>query len=815
MRNIIKNAFIMHYKKRWDIYRAVSILLLVTLISTFVNMTLINVKADNSVGDKPSFEIQIDEAKPNPAIVGEDITIKGKIIPKPFEMEMERQKKEIVLVLDTSGSMNEKVGKVCTNNRGWYCKTHNSSDLYHRESLFYHNWINDYCEEHGKVGQHYASYSKSTKMEELKKAANNFIDKMKDVPDLKICIVNYSSEATINPCGYNGDKNSESVEEDRYHTIPNYKSLGTKFLNSNDNTLHSMINGLKALGGTNTGEGLRKAEYMLEQGDKDAKKTIVFMSDGLPTYYSVYKNHQNVQKYYWVLKYSWDNGYHWGKEYYWKEEDYWDYYTSIDDTFPNYAGTGNSDDQGCCKKYAKKIGEIIKSNNSNVFSLGYGLGDKNSDANKIMKEIHDSMGGAEKDFFATDTGAIDEIFNQIADKIIESYTIDNLEMAMNFKSEDSFTLKVGGNTVKLNNVIYKKVYENNGKIRYEADEVPFEFVIKGSKVGEYENLFKDSKGKFSWKGNDISIPITIPDNFITKIEANELPYIQVKLISEENIKSKNINEEIEVKYEITTKPFKYNVDSSLIVSDAQLNFDFGNNFNLIEPGSLEKINENENKYKVKLDEIQYELQKEGENQGKWVQIKPIEIKFKIKKSLNSGYGKLEFGEKKNNTILYTNFNGESTINSINTPIVNFEGEDLRHGIYNGINNDGTVNINTTIKSYLKESRINFGADFKYNGQKKVQLNVDKNIYIDGPIKIYKIDGNKLNLLYSIETIAEQKNYNINLNNFGLNNEDKILILYNECVPNILGTFINTIQADEEPSVSATINVIDKEMPELF
>ncbi|MBZ9692927.1 vWA domain-containing protein [Clostridium sp. M14] len=778
MRNIIKNAFIMHYKKRWEIYRALSIFLLITLISTFVNITLINVKADNSIGDKPSFEIQIDEAKPNPAIVGEDITIKGKIIPKPFEMNTERQKKEIVLVLDTSGSMEEKVGKY---------------------------------------------YYGTTKLDELKKAANNFIDKMKDIPDLKIGIVNYSSEATINPCGYNGDKNSVSVEDYQYHTIPNYKSLGTKFLNSNDNTLHSMINGLKALGGTNTGEGLRKAEYMLEQGDKDAKKTIVFMSDGLPTFYSSYSSN-NIN----ILNPN--------------------YYTEISANDPPLIrGTGQEvspeqlDLVGSISvirsgEYAKKISNIIenKKNISNIFSIGYGndlnknfiqdiisefrkwfWGKDYTNGTDILRDIHESMGGKLENFYSSDDDAIDGIFDKIADKIIGSYTINNLEMTMNFKTEDGIKLKVGGNIVKLNNIIYKKVSENNGKIRYEADEVPFEFVIKGSKVGEYENIFKYSKGKFSWKGNDISIPITTPDNFITKIEANKLPYIQVNLISEENIKSKNINEEIEVKYEITTNPFKYNVDFSLTVSDAQLNFDLGNNFQLIEAGSLEKINENENKYKVKLDKIQYELQKEGENQGEWVQIKPIEIKFKIKKSINSGYGKLEFGEKKNNTILYTNFNGESTINSINTPIVNFEGEDLRHGIYNGINNDGTVNINTTIKSYPKEARINFGADFKYNGQKKVQLNVDKNIYIDGPIKIYKIDENKLNLLYSIETIAEQKNYNINLNNIGLNNEDKVLILYNGCAPNILGTFINTIQADKATLVSSTINIIDKKMPELF
>ncbi|SJT69796.1 Uncharacterised protein [Clostridioides difficile] len=97
------------------------------------------------------------------------------------------------------------------------------------------------------------------------------------------------------------------------------------------------------------------------------------------------------------------------------------------------------------------------------------------------------------------------------------------------------------------------------------------------------------------------------------------------------------------------------------------------------------------------------------------------------------------------------------------------------------------------------------------------MNIDnnENIEIDGAIKIYKIENNSLSLLKSINETRNQKKYNIDLTNLALNNEDKVLILYNECVPNILGTFINTIQADEEPSVSATINVIDKEMPELF
>ncbi|MBN1039870.1 VWA domain-containing protein [Clostridium botulinum] len=797
----------MHYKKRWDIYRAVSILLLVTLISTFVNMTLINVKADNSVGDKPSFEIQIDEAEPNPALVGEDIIIKGKIIPKPFEMEMESQKKEIALVLDTSGSMDEKTGEVCTEER---IKKVISAHL--EQGVIFDYWvperiINDYCEKHKTSGEHYISYSNITKMYQLKNAANNFIDKMKDIPNLKIGIVSYSTNGIIQGQGFS----------------------------NNASNLKRIVESLNAKGGTNTGEGLRKAQYMLQQGDKDAKKTIVFMSDGLPTYYSIEKrksldydttNSQYIGRYYddnnRICNRYYDNDKNIYYDQYYNRLNhpeyrmYYDHYIKINKNSSSVIGYGSEYDFNA-QTYAEEIGEIIKNNKSNIFSLGYGLGNKNSDANKIMKEIHDSMGGAEENFFATDVGAIDKIFSQIADKIKESYTIDNLEMNMNFKPEDGFNLKAGGNTVKLNNIIYKKVSEKSGKILYQADEVPFKFIIKGVKVGEYENIFKYSSSKFLWKDTEIPIPITIDNSLIIKIKNNELPNIQTKLTSDISGLFDPLDE-IEVKYEINTEPFKYNVENDLVISDAQLNLDLGNNFELAQAGILEKIDNEKNRYKVTLPEIKYELQNEGENNGKWIQKNTIEVKFKIKKSINSGYRNLGFGAKDNNNISYSSFSKKNIFNSIPTPIINYKGCDLRHGIYYGIGTDGKPNINSsTVKSYPKGARISFGGDFKYNGQKNIQLNIDnnENIEIDGAIKIYKIENNSLSLLKSINETRNQKKYNIDLTNLALNNEDKVLILYNECVPNILGTFINTIQADEEPSVSATINVIDKEMPELF
>ncbi|NFH68161.1 VWA domain-containing protein [Clostridium botulinum] len=793
LKKILKDIFKIE-KNKVVFVRSIIALLIISVIS--IPLIIVNA-AEENLPNEPSFEIQIDKAQPNPSLIGEDIEISGRIIPKSFEMDIKRQKKEIVLVLDTSGSMGDEVEKDCTNYRGWYCTTHNRSDKHYIDSFFKpHNWINDYCEEHRKIGNH-----KATKLSELKNAANNFIDKMKDVPDLKIGIVAYSNESIINPNEKEGYRYSYNING-RYSEVPNYKSTcSDRCLDLKESeTLKKIVYNLEPLGGTNTGEGLRKAEYMLEQGEERAMKTIVFMSDGLPTFYSVLESS------------DW-----WGNRYY-------DYYNLIDDTSPKYAGTGNSDVEGYCKKYAKEIGSIINDNKINVFSLGYGLGNENSDSNKIMKEIHHSMGGANEDFFATDAGAIDKVFSQIADKIIESYTIDNLQMDMNFKSEDGFSLKIGGNTVKLNNIVYKKESEKDGKILYKADEVPFKFIIKGNKIGQYKNVFENSKGRFIWKENEwdegktISVPIKTSENFMIEISDNILPNLYAKLISAENIDSKAIDEVIDVEYEINTKAFKYNIATPLRISNAQLNLDLGDNFELVEAGILEKIDNEKNKYKVKLPEIKYELQNEAENNGKWIQKNTIEVKFKIRKSINSGYRDLGFGAKDNNNISYSSFSKKNIFNNIPTPIINYKGSDVRHGIYYGIGTDGKPNINvSTVKPYPKGARINFGGDFKYNGQKNIQLNIDnhENIEVDGAIKIYKIENNGLSLLKSINETVNQKKYNIDLTNLALNNEDKILILYNEFVLNISGTFTNTIKIDDSSVERATIKVEEKDIPELF
>ncbi|SFD09059.1 vWA domain-containing protein [Clostridium uliginosum] len=801
-------------KNRKNVVKKVSLFVTIIVFCTLMNVPLI--KADDRLQTEPSFEVQINKAKPNPALVGEDITIEGTITPKPFEMEIKPQKKEIVLVLDVSGSMNDPGNKRCTNKRVRYCIKHGSSDPNHL-GFGLHHWINDYCEEHKTNEEHY-----TTKIAELKTAANNFIDKMKNIPNLEIGIVDYSTNAKINPFIKNND------EKD-------YKSGET-----NNWNLHYIINKLRADGGTNTGEGLRKTEYMIENGDSDASKSIVFMSDGLPTYYSVEKkydrdyNQYNDQYYdeYCGRYYDKYNQYY--DQYYNKEQEiyydqyyngygypyyrtYYDYYTSIDNTDPILAGTGNSDNKGYCKGYAKEIGEIIRNNKSNVFSIGYGLGAKNSDGNKTMKEIHDSMGGAENDFFATDAGAIDKIFDQIADKIIKSYTIDNLEMNMNFKSDDGFSLNIKGNKVKLNNIIYKKVSESNGKARYEADKVSFKFVIKGKKVGEYigKDIFKDSTVTFSWENDLITIPVKISDDLIIKIKDNQLPDIKANFISA-SPNPANPSEEIEVKYKIDTDSFEYNIgeesldstNKSLTITDAKLNFDLGENFDAVDGSVLE----GEGKIRtVTLPHIEYTLKNE-DGKNVWKQTKPIDIIFKIKASKGK-YGSLGFGTT-NNKISYKNFTGNLVNKPIKTPTIIIRGiETVNHGLYKGMDgNDPNIDTNTASEIFLKEAKVRLGATFNvYSNGSTANLNIPNGI-VDGSIKVYKVgtDG-----LISIGEMSkgDKNNYTFAFNNVSQAG-DRILILYNEILPDETGNYDNKLKIDNAEGI-AILKVGSDELPELF
>lgn len=402
---------------------------------------------------KPQINVNYLGATPESPMVGQDITLRYEIDPLPFYHNTSG-KKEIVLVLDVSGSM-----------------------------------------------------GKEDKLTNLKTAASQFIEKLTEttankktprVTSLSIGIVTFSDYGTI-------ESYLEEVTTD------------SEVVSASVNKLKRIISNLDADGGTNTGDGLRKGAYLLANSNGQAHKSIIFMADGEPTYYSYNSLSNNA----WMCsctKYSCGrdactsnnrctathgenrNTTKCGSI---KQE----YYTTLDNKSDMRKGGNGSSDNGRPLKYATAIGKEIAKNKYNVFTIGYGLGEEDSNPNKKMKNIHQAMGGVvdgeNKTFFASDAGAIDKVFESIADTLIKSYTIGevdlNIDLGDTITPISGFEVSDGnGGKIAMKPIIYTR-NENN---QYTAEKQYIEIVVRAEKEGNIPILksssilsYKDIEGK--------------------------------------------------------------------------------------------------------------------------------------------------------------------------------------------------------------------------------------------------------------------------------------------------------------------------------
>ena len=111
------------------------------------------------------------------------------------------------------------------------------------------------------------SGSMNDKLDKIKEAATNFTNNIlsnTQGSDVRIAIVTYDYYGKYN--GYNGQGS--------------YLNLG--FSSSKDD-INKAINAITAGGGTNTQAGIRRAAETLRGSRTDAKKYVVFFTDGLPT----------------------------------------------------------------------------------------------------------------------------------------------------------------------------------------------------------------------------------------------------------------------------------------------------------------------------------------------------------------------------------------------------------------------------------------------------------------------------------------------------------------------------------------------------
>lgn len=111
------------------------------------------------------------------------------------------------------------------------------------------------------------SGSMNDKLDKIKEAATNFTNNIlsnTQGSDVRIAIVTYDYYGKYN--GYQGQGS--------------YLNLG--FSSSKDD-INTAINAITAEGGTNTQAGIRRAAETLKEARTDAKKYVVFFTDGLPT----------------------------------------------------------------------------------------------------------------------------------------------------------------------------------------------------------------------------------------------------------------------------------------------------------------------------------------------------------------------------------------------------------------------------------------------------------------------------------------------------------------------------------------------------
>jgi Mg-chelatase subunit ChlD len=199
---------------------------LLSLISAFLlcvaQVQPVNAAVNNINDDVVAVNRTIDG---NEFKFGDKIAVNYTITPKTLSYKEDTSKnKDIVIVIDTSGSMKEKINHDNGKGHGWgFDGSKNPND---------------------------------SKLDIMKRVASDFIDKFEDDKKVSFSLINYSDYAVI-----------DDTADDPY-------------------SIKYMIDELGAYGSTNTGDALRRAYYMLNKNDGH-EKYLVLMTDGEAEAYSV------------------------------------------------------------------------------------------------------------------------------------------------------------------------------------------------------------------------------------------------------------------------------------------------------------------------------------------------------------------------------------------------------------------------------------------------------------------------------------------------------------------------------------------------
>lgn len=434
-------------------------------------------------------ELNIDASTSKSSIyVNEEFEVTYKVNPQPLALQDINQatEKEIILIVDTSGSMGDRITQTQT----------------------------------------------QTKIGALKNAAVQFIDKFKAEDRVKIGVVSYSDNAI---------QSKELVDAD---------------ISSNQSSLISVINNLKAEGATNIGDGIRVA-YKMFSSNSASKKYVILMSDGKPTSltysgfaggYIIGKN----GKYTYDYESSTESGKNYRLPDSLREGDRsWKYYGINDTSYFRYGTYGDEDPRGYCLKYSTLMAsELLKAKIQNYVVNFSGT------SNSIALNAISSAGGGTYYDAATESDII-ELYSSIADKIKETYNVDGVKLNFTlpaglqyFMNESDGVIDGNKYTKSIPSIEYKLDSNTN---EYKANPINITLKFKGITPGNY-NLSGDG-WKISYK--DISgniINKLLPQTTINISKYNVGFDLLRKSIPENTSGKFNINNEFQIEYTIKPKP---------------------------------------------------------------------------------------------------------------------------------------------------------------------------------------------------------------------------------------------------------------------
>lgn len=333
----------------------------------------------------------------------------------------------------------------------------------------------------GSMGTAIGGGSNKSRMAVVKDAAKRFVESMKVYPKVKVSIIYYSNIAEVFTYGSKALLNLSNTNE--------------------YNALINEINSINPFGGTNLGDGIRRASYVLSNNN-GAEKYMIFMTDGLPTAFSVtslsrsgsgageyyYQGGRKAAHSVWNVNYKYTDG-------------------NASKYFVNWgAGDIGSYSVNYAKEMTRTLGESVSS---------YFIGFSDVAASTKLREISEVITSVYKQAITADD--IDSVYSDIAKEIKADVKLTNV----NFEDEILDDLEViestlpEGMTIQ-NNKLVKTfgdiIYElNSAKTYYTADEINFSVQYKVLKSGIF-NLGQNNTSKFTYTDineNNVTKPFSV------------------------------------------------------------------------------------------------------------------------------------------------------------------------------------------------------------------------------------------------------------------------------------------------------------------